>query len=48
MNDKEGNVNIKVIKSSNDIEPGRIVYFRADGLKFLDDLGNFRGERKVR
>lgn len=42
MNDKEGNVNIKLIKSSNDIEPGRIVYFRADELKFLDDLGNFR------
>lgn len=48
MSDKEGNVNIKLIKSSDDIEPGRIVYFRADGLKLLGDLGNFRCERKVR
>ena len=42
MNDKEGDVNTKLIKSSDDIGPGRILYFRADGLKFLNDLANFR------
>lgn len=42
MNDKEGDVNTKLIKSWDDIGPGRIVYFRADGLKFLNDLANFR------
>lgn len=42
MKDKEGDVNTKLIKSSNDIGPGRVVYFRADGLKFLNDLANFR------
>lgn len=42
MNDKEGDVNTKLIKSWDDIGPGRIVCFRADGLKFLNDLANFR------
>lgn len=42
MNDEEGDVNTKLIKSSDDIGPGRIVYFRADGLKFLNELANFR------
>jgi len=41
MNDKEGDVNTKLIKSS-DTGPGRTVYFRADGLRFLNDLENFR------
>lgn len=42
MNDKEGDVNTKLIKSSDDVGPGRIVYFRAVGSKFLNDLANFR------
>lgn len=42
MNDKEGDINTKLIKSLYDIAPGRIVYFRADALKFLNDLANFR------
>lgn len=42
MNDKEGDVNTKLMKSLDDPGPGRIVYFSADGLKFLNDLANFR------
>lgn len=42
MNDKEGDVNTKLIKSLDDIGPGRIVYVRADGMKFLNHLANFR------
>lgn len=42
MNDKEGDVNTKLIKSSDDTGLGRVGYFRADGLKFLNDLANFR------
>lgn len=43
MNDKEGDVNTKLIKSLDDIGPGRIVYIRADGMKFRNHLANFRG-----
>lgn len=42
MNDKEGDVNTELIKSLDDIGPGRIVYIRADGIKFLNHLANFR------
>lgn len=42
MNDKKGDVNTKLIKSLDDIGPGRIVYIRADGMKFLNHLANFR------
>lgn len=42
MNDKEGDVNTELIKSLDDIGPGRIVYIRADGMKFLNHLANFR------
>lgn len=42
MNDKEGDVNTELIKSLGDIGPGRIVYIRADGIKFLNHLANFR------
>lgn len=42
MNDKDGDVNTKLIKSLDDIGPGRIVYIRADGMKFLNHLANFR------
>lgn len=42
MNDKEGDVNTKLIKSLDDIGPGRMVYTRADGIKFLNHLADFR------
>lgn len=42
MNDKEGDVNTKLIKSLDDTGPGRIVCVRADGMKFLNHLANFR------
>lgn len=42
MTDKEEAVNTKLIKCSDGIGTGKIVYCRADGLKLLSDLANFR------
>lgn len=36
VNDKEGDINTKIIKSSDDIGPGRTESFRTDGIEISE------------
>lgn len=41
VNDKEGDINTKIIKSSDDIGPGRTESFRTDGIEISEWSGKF-------